>query len=318
MSDIKLERNGQPTPFAKHGKLHVTGTKLLNEKNEICQLRGISTHNLSLYPEYINEKAFTQFVDEMGITIIRLAMYSAEADDVLGYADGSDAHKKELEELVLKGVKIASDLGIYVMIDWHILLDPDPNTHKDMAIRFFKNICPQLKEYDNVIYEICNEPNKETTWEDIKRYANEVIPVIRELDAKKVIIVGTPVWSQDVDIAAKSPLPYPNLMYTLHFYADTHKDPLRNKLDAALADGLPVFVTEFGICDASGNGPINDEETNIWIEKLNNNDISYIIWNLSCKDETSAILVPGCSKCCDFLPTDYSPCGQRVPGYMKA
>lgn len=314
---IITERNGMKTPFGVHGKLHVEGAKLMDEHQNICQLKGISTHNISLYPEYVNETCVTQLTDKFGMSAFRIAMYSAEADEVKGYADGDDAHRAKLEKLVIASADICAKLGIYLIVDWHILLDFDPNMHTDMAIHFFKNVCPALKKYDNVIYEICNEPNMDTTWAQITTYANQVIPTIREIDPDKVIIVGTPVWSQRVDEAAKAPLDYPNLVYTLHFYADTHKENLRNLMVDAIKDGLPVFVSEFGICDASGNGPINDEETNKWIELMNKYNVSYILWNLSNKAETSAILAPTCTVTGDFSDADFSECGKRVAGYMK-
>lgn len=316
MQTCTTERNGQLTPFGVHGKLHIEGSTLMNEKGQPCQLKGISTHNISLYPEYITQACITELTERFGLSAFRLAMYSAEADGVKGYADSDDTHRKELEELILSAVDVCASLGIYVLVDWHILLDFDPNMHTDASLAFWNNVCPKLNDYDNVIYEICNEPNMETTWEQICAYANTVIPAIRALDPEKVILVGTPVWSQRVDEAAKAPLSYPNLAYSLHFYADTHRDELRKIMSDAIEDGLPVFVSEFGICDASGNGPINDEETNIWIELMNRYNISYILWNLSNKNETSAILTPSCDKIKGFTDEDLSECGKRVHGYM--
>ena len=316
MVSIATERNGNSTPFGMHGKLHVEGAQLMDAHQMPCQLKGISTHNISLYPEYVNEACFTELTDKFGMSMLRIAMYSAEADDVLGYADGDDVHRTELERMILESAEITAKLGIYMIIDWHILLDYDPNMHTDEAILFFKNVCPKLKAYDHIIYEICNEPNMDTTWAQITEYANQVIPVIREIDPDKVIIVGTPVWSQRVDEALKAPLAYPNLVYTLHFYADTHKDELRQLMVDAINGGLPVFVSEFGICDASGNGPINDEETNKWIALMNQYKVSYALWNLSNKDETSAILAPTCTRSSGFEEEDFSPCGKRVTGYM--
>lgn len=317
MTLIAKERNGAVTPFGMHGKLHVEGSKLLNEKGEVCQLKGISTHNVGLYPEYVNEACITELTDKFGLSVFRLAMYSGEADDIFGYADGDDANREKLEKLMLDAVKICAKLGIYVIVDWHILRDGNPNTHADMAAHFFRKVCPVLKDYDNVIYEICNEPNTEGTWAEITRYANFIIPVIREMDADKVIIVGTPVWSQRVDEAVTEPLAFPNLVYTLHFYADTHRDELRGIMTDAIEKGLPVFVSEFGICDASGNGPVNDEQTDIWIALMNKLQLSYVLWNLSNKNETSAILAPGCSVTSGFGEDDFSECGKRVAGYMK-
>lgn len=310
------------TPFEKYGKLHVEGKNLVNEKGEIVVLKGISTHNLNEYPQYVNEEAFKQFRDEYKVSIMRLAMYSGFADNHEGYADSNDEHRAELEAIVEKGVEICNKLGLYVMVDWHILLDYDPNMHTDMAIRFFKSICQKLKKYDNVIYEICNEPNmnletkEEVTWDQIKNYARQVIPVIREIDPKKVIIVGTTIWSQGVDEAADAPLEYDNLMYTLHFYADTHRDKLRNKLIYARSKDLPVFVTEFGVGHANGDGEINVEESEKWIDLLNKEKISQIIWNLSNKAETSSIISAKCDKTFGFTDEDLSPCGLMMKDIM--
>lgn len=317
MSNCTTERNGTATPFGLHGKLHVKGTQLTDAHDNPVQLRGLSTHNLSNFPEFVNKEAITQMVDEWKISIFRLAMYSGFADELYGYADGDDAHREELEALIMKAVQITAELGIYVMIDWHILLDCDPNMHTDMALHFFKKMCPLLKEYDHVIYEICNEPNEDTTWAQICNYANTVIPAIKAIDDTKVIIVGTPKWSQRVDEAAAAPLPYDNLLYTLHFYADTHKKELRDLMEKAIKDGLPIFVTEFGVCRADGAGEINEEETNIWIALLNRYKISYLMWNLSNKDETSAIIAPACNKTSGFTEEDLSPAGRLFLQLMQ-
>ena len=143
----------------------------------------------------------------------------------------------------------------------------------------------------NVLYEICNEPNGQVSWAEIKAYAEEIISVIREKDKDGIIIVGTPNWSQYVDQALANPIinSY-NIMYALHFYAATHTQTLRDSMTKAVEEGLPIFVTEFGICDASGNGSIDFEQAKQWVAQMNTYNISYIAWNLSNKNETSAIL----------------------------
>ena len=207
-------------------------------------------------------------------------MYTDEG----GYCAGGD--KAALKKLVKDGVKYATDLGLYVIIDWHILHDYDPNQNKDEAIKFFDEMSKEFASYNNVFYEICNEPNGGISWSSVKSYAEEVIPVIRKNDPKGIIIVGTPTWSQDVDIAAKNPIKgYDNIMYALHFYAGTHKDNIRSKMKTAIEAGLPVFVSEYGICDASGNGACNETEANKWVAFMDNYGVSYMIWNLANKNE---------------------------------
>lgn len=315
-------RNGKTTPFGKHGKLHIEGANLLDENGTPCQLKGLSSHNISCYPEYINEKTISELTDYFNLDVFRYAMYSGFADDVNGYADSNDLHRKELEDLLYDMVETTAKLGIYLIIDWHILLDYDPNIHADMALQFFSKICPVLKDCDHIIYEICNEPNMKDdvkcTWEEISNYANKIIPEIQSVDDSKIIIVGTPIWSQRVDEAAANPLKYKNITYTLHFYADTHKDSLRELMVNTIENyHLPIFVSEFGICDASGNGPVNEEQSLIWLDLLDKYKISYILWNLSNKNETSAILKPDCSKITGFEPNDFSDSGKFLLNMMN-
>ena len=276
------------TPYGAHGALSVSGTQLVDAYGAPYQLRGVSTHGLSWFPQYANRDAFRTMRDEWGVNVVRLAMYTAESG---GYCVGDENNRSSLRQLVYDSVDAATELGMYVIVDWHVLNDRDPNTYIDQAIAFFRETAERYAGNGNVIYEICNEPNGGVSWQRIKAYAEQVIPVIREQDADAVILVGTPTWSQDVDQAAANPITgYENIMYTLHFYADTHRDSLRQKMVNAIGAGLPVFVSEFGICDASGNGAINAAEADKWISTMDENGVSYCVWNLSNKAETSALL----------------------------
>ena len=287
------------------GALQVRGGKLVGENGQPVQLRGISTHGIGWFPDYVNEDAFRQFRKEWGANVMRLAMYTAEYN---GYCTGGD--QNALKELVRKGVRCATNQDMYVIIDWHILSDANPNTYKEQAKAFFGEMSREFGQQNNVIYEICNEPNGGTTWQEIKAYAGEVIPVIRANDSDAVIIVGTPNWSQYVDQAAADPITgFDNIMYALHFYAATHKEDLRGRMAAAAEQGLPVFVTEYGICDASGNGAIDEGQANQWVSLMNQYGISYVAWNLSNKNETSAVLNSSCAKTSGFEDGDLSPSG---------
>ena len=303
--DENIQENN---PVSQHGKLSVNGTNIVDKNGNIFQLKGISTHELQCFPQYVNQEAFNYMRDEWKINTVRLAMYSAPND---GYT--TDLHK-----LVSDGVEYAKNSGLYVIIDWHILSDGNPNINKASAINFFKEMSTKYKDYENVIYEICNEPNGDVQWErDVKPYAQEVITEIRKIDDDAIIIVGTPTWSQDVDVVAQSPITgFENIMYTLHFYAATHKEYLRQKTMTALNSGLPIFVSEFGICDASGNGNIDINEANQWIDFLNQNNISWICWNLSNKNESSAIL-KNTDKVTDWTEAELSDEGKWLVETLK-
>ncbi|MBE5940283.1 MAG: hypothetical protein E7266_07785 [Lachnospiraceae bacterium] len=294
-------------------KLKVTGANLTDEDGNIIQLKGISTHGLAWFPQYVNDKCFKQLHNEMGVQLIRLVMYSAENN---GYCTGGN--KEELKALVKKGVKYATDNGMYVIIDWHVHGERNPNVHKEEAKKFFKEMAQLYADYDNVFYEICNEPSGGTTWSEIKSYALEIIPIIRQYDEDGIIIVGTPNWSQYVTHAAKDPITeYDNIMYTLHFYAATHTDSLRSEMVNAINMGLPIFVTEYGICDASGNGGIDEYQANKWMQLLDKYGISSAMWNLSNKNETSAILKSSCSKKSGFTESDLSAAGKWFVNMLK-
>ena len=310
------EATNAPVPTKYPGKpssgtlsaLHLDGTQLCDEAGNPVQLRGISTHGIGWFPQFVNEECFKQLHEEWNVNVVRLAMYTAENN---GYC--TDGDKESLKQLVKDGVTYATNQGLYVIIDWHILSDNNPNTYKEESKAFFKEMSAAYKDYTNVIYEICNEPNGGTSWKEIKTYAEEVIGVIRENDEDAIIIVGTPNWSQYVDQAAADPITTSgNIMYALHFYAATHKEDLRKQMVNAVNNGLPVFVTEYGICDASGNGGIDEGQANAWVKAMDEHGISYVAWNLSNKNETSAIISSNSNKVSGFGKDDLSASGKWV------
>lgn len=300
------------TPVENHGALQVKGTDLVDQKGEKVRLYGMSTHGIAWFPEYVNYEAFRTLRDDWKVNCVRLAMYT---DEYHGYCSGGN--QEELKELVKNGVRYATELGMYVIIDWHVLHDQDPNAHKTEAAAFFQEMSSLYRNQNNVIYEICNEPNGYATWESIKSYADEVIPVIRANDPDGIIIVGTPVWSQEIGQALASPLNYDNILYALHFYASTHTDWLRERLETCVNQGLPVFVSEFGTCDASGNGGNNFEQSQKWMELLERYNISCCGWNLANKAESSSAIASGCQKTSGWSEAELSESGRWLRNYFR-
>ena len=291
---------------AKVTWLTVNGSKLLGDSGNPVVLRGISTHGLQWFGQFANPSAVKWIRDDWQMPLIRAAMMIAPNDN--GYIVN-----RGLASAVTKLVDSAIELGMYAMIDWHILSDNNPNTYKTEAISFFTDMAKRYGNTPNVIFEICNEPNGDVTWQrDIKPYAQELIAVIRQYAPKNIIIVGTPTWSQDVDIVAESPLTGPNIMYALHFYAGTHKQDLRNRADQALAKGLPIFVTEWGVSDASGGGGVFIDEANRWLDFLAKRQISWVNWNLSDKNESSSALMPGAKPTGSWTTQELSESGRFV------
>lgn len=296
------------TPLSNHGALKVNGVDLVDSNGNKYQLKGVSTHGIQWFPEYVNEGAFKCLRDNWGANVVRLAMYTDEG----GYCAGGD--KAKLESIIDEGVNAATNLGMYVIIDWHILHDNNPMQHQQEAIDFFSRMSAKYANNSNVLYEICNEPNGGTSWDTIKEYADSVIPVIRGKNKDAIVLVGTPTWSQDVDLVASNPLSFENVMYTLHFYAGTHKDNIRSKLNKAREAGTPVFISEFSICDASGNGGIDYNSADTWKSLIKDTNVSFVGWSLCNKNETSALLKPSCSSVDSFNDEDLSDTG----AYLKA
>lgn len=282
LKDEKQEKNNY---VSYNGYLKVVGTNLKNGYDENMVLRGISSHGLQWYGDYINYDNLKELKENWGINVFRIAMYTEEG----GYISN-----KGLKNKVIEIVNDAIKLDMYVIIDWHILSDNNPNIHLEEAKNFFKEMANLYKDVPNVIYEICNEPNGYVTWDnDIKPYAEEIIEEIRKIDEKAIIIVGTSTYSQDVDVTSKNPIGENNIMYALHFYAGTHKEDLRNKAKIALNNNLPLFVSEWGMSDASGNGGVYIDSSKEWLEFLDANNISWIVWSLCDKNESSALLKNG-------------------------
>lgn len=299
------EKDKSGTPFANHGKLSVKGTDIVDKNGKVYQLKGVSTHGLAWFPDYVNTDAFSDFAS-FGANAMRLAMYTDESG---GYCNGGD--KEQLKGLLDKGVAACDELGMYVIIDWHILHDNDPTIHQDEAKLFFEEISKKYADHENIIYEICNEPNGGTTWDTVKAYAETIIPIIRKNDKDAIIIVGTPTWSQDVDIAAENPIEgETNIMYAVHFYASTHKQEIRDKVETARDKGLAVIISECSICEASGNGSVNYDEAQAWADLIEQDNLSFFAWNLSNKDEKSSLIKSSVTKTSGFTKDDLSETGE--------
>ncbi len=300
------------TPVSVHGQLSVKGSQLVDKNGKAYQLKGMSTHGIGWFPAFVNEGAFRTLRDDWNTNVVRLAMYTGASEGYTGSAMATH------EALVRKGIDICIKLDMYVIVDWHILADQSPSVRKADAIRFFDEISREYADYPNIVYEICNEPNGYSQWDnDIKPYAEEVIPVIRKNDPDSVIIVGTPTWSQDIDKALSNPLEFDNVMYALHFYAATHTDWLRQRAQNCVSRGLPIFVSEFGCCDASGNGANDFNQTKKWLDLLDDLGVSYCNWNLANKNESSSAFKQSASANGNWTENDMNPSGSWIRKWFR-
>ena len=305
ITTTKIEKNNF---VSYNGNLKVNETNIVNQYDEKIQLKGISSHGLQWYSEFINEENIKILKDEWNSNLFRIAMYTDEG----GYLSNKDIYNTLIEKV---DMIIKNDM--YVIIDWHILHDNNPMSHKEEAKEFFNKVSSKYKDVPNVIYEICNEPNSGVTWNnDIKPYADEIVKAIRNNSKDSIIIVGTGTWSQDILDPINNRINDKNVMYALHFYAGTHKEWLRDRLKQALNQRLPIFVSEWGTPTADGNGSVDLEESRKWTDFMKENNISWTNWSLCDKNESSALLKPGTSAN-GFTDNDLTESGKFIRDIIK-
>nr|AFQ55682.1 beta-1,4-endoglucanase 3 [Heterodera avenae]AFQ55683.1 beta-1,4-endoglucanase 3 [Heterodera avenae] len=271
--------NSKPPPY---GQLSVSGTKLVGANGQPVQLIGNSLGWHQWWPQYWTAATVKALKCKWNANVVRAAM----GVDQGGYiSDPNTAYR-----LVTTVIEAAISEGIYVIVDWHA-----HEAHANEAAAFFTRIAKSYAQYPHILYETFNEPLS-VSWNNVLvPYHKKVVGAIRAVDKKNVIILGTPTYSQNVDEAAQNPIrEFKNLMYTLHYYASSHfVHDIGTKLRTANSKGLPVFVTEFGVCEASGNGRIDTNSANQWWGLLDSLKISYVNWDIADKDESCAALKPG-------------------------
>jgi endoglucanase len=275
------------TPVAAFGQLQVADGYLLTEGGEPTRLKGVSSMWLNWetdgYAENFSALSFMQ--ENWRISVVRAAMGVSPEGAYL-------SNPAQAEAQVRSVVEAAIELGLYVIIDWH---DHDALEHQAEAEAFFELMASEYGEYPNVIYEPFNEPLAVNWATQLKPYHEAIVQKIRAVDPDNVIVLGTPNWCQDVDLAAGSPLQGDHLMYTLHFYACTHTNSLRYKADAARAQGLALFVTEWGATHADGgtDGIVCEPEADQWHDWMRRGLISWTAWKLDGCTDASCLLRQG-------------------------
>ena len=273
-----------PTYVELHGALRAAGGKIRDSQGAVIQLRGVSLFWSQWSGEWWAYEPIHSVARDWGATVVRAAM----GVEMGGYLDNPAREK----ERVMTAVDAAIRSGIYVIIDWH---DHQATRHEARAAEFFGEMAVLYANNPHVVFELYNEPVYDS-WPQVKAYAERIIGVIRRAGARNLVIVGSPSWSQRVDLAANDPIGDENVAYALHFYAATHGQDLRNRADYAIGKGLALFVTEFGVCEASGGGRIDEREAAAWFGWMDRNSISWAAWSLHDKPETTSILTPGASR----------------------
>lgn len=287
------------------GQLKVQSGQLSDAEGNAVMLRGVSLGWHNWWPRFYNDSAVKWLKDDWNVNIVRAAM---GVDPNGAYLEKPDFAIEKMKAVI--DAAIAADL--YVIIDWH-----SHKLHLDEAKIFFAEMAKTYGKHPHVIYELYNEPIDDT-WEEVKAYSEAIITEIRKHDPDNIILVGSPTWSQDLHLVAQNPiLNQENIMYVLHFYAGTHKESLRNRAEAVLKTGLPVFVSECAGMEASGDGAIDQASWNSWLDWMESKKVSWIAWSIADKDETCSMLLPSAAATGSWTPAQIKPWGQQVRETLK-
>lgn len=299
-------------PVTTHGFLSVDGNRVVDHQGSPVSLAGSSLFwsNSGWEGERFYNSAVVHHISwDWGASLIRVAM---GVETPGGYLQDRDNNLARVEAVIDAAIME----GLYVIVDWH---SHHAHRHAQEAVEFFTHIAQTYGEFPNIIYEIYNEPLADTDWsETIKPYAEKVIRAIRAIDANNLIVVGTPSWSQDVDVAAQDPIVgFDNIVYALHFYAGSHGQELRDKAEQALSQGLALMVTEWGTVNATGDGPVAAEETRLWLEFMRAHNLSHANWALNDKDEGASMFYPDVDPNGDWSDDDFTPSGKLVRDIIR-
>ena len=298
------------TPITRHGQLSIDGTKIVDEYDVVTQLKGVSTQWLNWEQDYSTSKAAMKWLrDNWGLSLFRIA----------NGVEGQNGYLTDPEDrldMVRDIIDNAIENEVYVLVDWHTH-EPE---HLDEAKEFFGIIAEEYGDEPNVIYELFNEPLDLDWSTELKPYHETLIEEIRKHDPDNLIIVGTPRWDQLPDAASEDPIDDDNVAYTLHFYACSHQANVRQSGTAAIAAGLPVFVTEWGATHADGgtakNPGVCEDAARQWHEWMEENDVSWAAWKLDDGGDSSALLTTGASVEGGWTDVDIHGHGSLVHEFM--
>ncbi len=297
------------SPVEAHGRLRVCGAKICSRTGQPVQLRGMSLFwsNTGWGGErFYDASVLDTLANGWNATVVRAAV-GVQNDG--GYLVDPAANEARARAVI----DAAIARGMYVIVDWHshALLEKE-------AVAFFAKLAREYAASPNLVWEPFNEPMRHRWDEELKPYHEAVIKAIRKAGSPNLVVLGTPTWSQDVDTAALDPVKTDrNVAYTLHFYAATHRQSLRDKAVFAMKLGAAVFVTEWGTCDASGDRNFDPAESKRWTDFLDANSISSLNWSLNDKSETASALAPG-APTAGWTDAHLTDSGRWVKAYVEA
>ena len=304
------EAGEQKDGLSTYGQLSVQGAQLCAADGTPVVLRGMSSHGLTWFPEYTSYPSLRTLRD-YGANVFRVAVYPAQND---GYLEEPELNRK----LLYAAIENALAADMYVIVDWHVLQDKNPKKHMEKAKEFFREVTKRYGQEPGILYEICNEPNGNTSYRDIAEYAGVIIPVIRKYAPNAVVLVGMPKFCTTLEAAIERPLAYENVMYTYHYYSDVSDCRYaREQIDTALKNDIPVFVSEWGFKVESKTLKEDTESLDAFLDFLEERGISWVNWALSNKSESYSFISSETRALSNWTEDQLTPSGKYVLSRLK-
>jgi len=314
-------------PVEAYGNLQVKSAKLCDSAGNPVTLRGMSFFE-SKHPnggKYFNTNAVKWLATDWNVSLVRAAMGVTTEQWSSGGSSGTNkgwiedpTTNQDRVERVIQG---AIDAGIYVIVDWHLIADHGGSCATSGcptdAVKFFGEMAKKYGNTPNIIWEVWNEPPA-TSWSTVASQAKQVITAIRKY-SNNTVIVGSPSWSSTPQDAGTELDGFGNIIYSLHFYAaQGSHDGYKSNITSAIAKNHAVFVSEWGVSDATGgeNGTINLSNAQTWLTWLDQNGISHANWSVSDKAETCSSLKLNTTNVGGWAATDLTESGTFMRNYF--
>lgn len=251
--------------------LTVFGNKILLNGRAVI-LRGVavgSPHFRKVEDEKNSENDYRLIKEEWGANVVRLSMHPGI------FSKDREESKRFLEE----EVSIARSKGLFVIIDWHVIGEPNgwskPCANGDsclysyegdfnLAKNFWRYAALKFKGDRGVMFELWNEPKNVSdsiVWQDIRPYMQELYDLIREQGAENIVVAPGVYWTYDLRGIKENPLLGENIAYAWHNYKDFFRHVSWDKALDGLNEIYPIILTEWGF----------EEDNSISFEETKNN-----------------------------------------------
>lgn len=269
--------------FLYRGKCTKNGNFLVDKNGEKFNITGIGTHFLSHDFDYLYTYDSLNTLKYLGVNCLRLTSYVYFGQYPQYSYITSEDRVTETKEIIDTIIPIATQLGLYVIIDWH---DLEGSYNADRTIEslgiaqdeFFTYFSNKYKNYDNVFYEIFNEPFKQEQAKVANR-VSAVRNIVRANNPDAILITGisgsvSTMWN------ALQTANVDDVFMSAHYYMSSipNESTFIPNFETYFWDKFPLFNTEWGNAHSSGETPSNDKTAQAYIDTLTENYIPHCVW----------------------------------------